>query len=484
MYLKPDPTLAARAMAEAKRRGLVVPTRPVKKAAPVANLREWLGRVSPQFNWRWPHIRAIGDALDDVTAGKCKRLMLFLPPRHGKSEFATIRYPVYRLECNPALRVIIGAYNQTLAAKFSRRSRNIARERMTISDDRSAADDWETPQSGGVRAAGVGSGVTGHGADLIIIDDPVKSREEAESRAYRDRCWDWYTNDLYTRLEPGGAIILIMTRWHTDDLAGRILASESGQSWRVISLPAIAERDDPLGRGEGEALCPDRFPVDELLGIKRVMGLAFTALYQQRPHPKEGGLFKVGKVELVADCPATMRRVRYWDRAATADGGDYTVGLLMGASDDGVFYVEDVVRGQWDSETRQQVMRQTAESDTLRYRNVLTAAEEEPGSAGKDVSAAFYKLLAGYSVDVERVTGSKETRAIPLSDQWNVGNVKVKRAAWTADYLAEMAEFPTGAHDDQVDTSSGAFNKLSRAGSGWQDVTGLGNVEGYKSKWQ
>ena len=163
-------------------------------------------------------VKAILAASERVTRGECKRLMLFVPPRHGKSEMTTIRYPVYRLECEPSMRVILGAYNATLAQKFSRKARNVARTRLALNTERTAVEDWETTAGGGLRAVGVGGGVTGMGANLVIIDDPVKSREEAESATYRDRCWDWYRDDLYTRLEPDGAIVLIQTRWHEDDL--------------------------------------------------------------------------------------------------------------------------------------------------------------------------------------------------------------------------------------------------------------------------
>ena len=182
----------------------------------------WLDQVTPTWEWRWRHLVYIRTYLDRVTRGDLKRLMLFVPPRHGKSEQTTIRYPTWRLERDPTLRVIVGAYNQILANKFSRKARRIAVQRLDLSAERVAVEDWETAQGGGFRVVGVGGGITGQGGDLIIIDDPVKNREEANSQAYRDRVWEWYTDDLYTRLEPGGAIILIMTRWHEDDLAGRI----------------------------------------------------------------------------------------------------------------------------------------------------------------------------------------------------------------------------------------------------------------------
>jgi hypothetical protein len=254
---------------------------------------QWLSIVTPSYTWHWQYLQYVQAQLDRVTTGECKRLMLFLPPRHGKSEMTTVRYPVWRLERDPSLKVIIGAYNQILANKFSRKARRIAEQRIPLARDRAAVEDWETASGGGVRAVGVGGGITGQGGNLIVIDDPVKSRDEAESLAYRDRVWEWYTDDLYTRLEPGGSIILIMTRWHDDDLAGRILASDTAVDWTVISLPALAESNDPLDRDEGEPLNPERYDTAALLDIKQTLGSrSFTALYQQTPIPAEGGMFK------------------------------------------------------------------------------------------------------------------------------------------------------------------------------------------------
>lgn len=390
--------------------------------------------------------------------------MLFVPPRHGKSEMVTVRYPVWRLKQNPAMRVIVGAYNQTLAEKFSRKARRIAETQLTLSKERTAAEDWETAQGGGFRAVGVGGGITGQGGDLIIIDDPVKNREEANSQAYRDRVFDWYTDDLYTRLEPGAAMILIMTRWHEDDLAGRILASEDGPSWEVVSLPALAEENDPLGRAVGMALCSDRYDERKLEKIRTVLGTwAFAALYQQRPAPAEGGMFKRAWFEIVDAVPADGQYVRWWDRAATSKTGDYSAGVLMQAYE-GRFYVLDVQRGQWSTEERNAIMRQTAAIDAGRTGgNVTIWTEQEPGSSGLDVARSIVQMLAGYAINYEPSTGSKEVRAMPFAAQCEAGNVKILRGAWNAAYLDELTSFPFGTNDDQVDGSSGAFNKLANA---------------------
>lgn len=422
---------------------------------------DWLQDTAPDsWKWRWQYQQYIQAHLEQLTAGHLDRLMLFLPPRHGKSEMVTIRYPVWRIEREPTTRVIIGAYSQTLANRFSRRARKIARERIELDQERTAAEEWETAAGGGMRAAGVGAGVTGMGGHLIVIDDPVKSREEANSAAYREKVWNWYRDDLYTRLEPGGAIVLIMTRWHEDDLAGRILASEDEASWTVVSLPAIAEGDDLLGRAEGEALCPERYDLDALARIRTVLGNSWYALYQQRPQAPEGEFFQRHWFEIVPAVPNDLEdAVRFWDKASSVDG-DFTAGVLIGRKR-GIYYVLDVVRGQWIGADREKVIRQTAELDAQREVRVVIGVEQEGGSGGKDSAQATIQNLAGYPVYAEHPTGDKATRAEPFQAQCMAGNVKLLRGPWVPGYLTELTGFPTGRYDDQVDGSSGAFNRLA-----------------------
>lgn len=427
-----------------------------------AQLVDWLEQVTPSWTWRWKYQLYIQHYLDQITQGALEKLMLFIPPRHGKSEMVTVRYPVYRIEQDPKFRVIVGAYNQTLAEKFSRKSRRIAGARFALSNERHAAEDWETLEGGGLRAVGVGGGITGQGGNLIVIDDPIKNREEANSQVYRDKVYDWYTDDLYTRREPGAVIILIMTRWHEDDLAGRILASEDGPNWHVITLPAEAEENDPLGRQPGEALNPDRYPVPELKKIHSVLQRAYWALYQQRPQEQEGDFFRRSWFEIVDEVPKEAERVRYWDKAATKDGGDYSVGCLMAKDVKGIYFIEDVVRGQWSSGERDDIMLQTAKTDHDLYNGeVHTWFEQEPGSSGVDTAQAIIRKLAGFSVHADKVTGDKSSRADPFASQAEASNVRLKRALWNAAWIDEICSFPQGAHDDQVDAASGAFLKLA-----------------------
>lgn len=369
----------------------------------------------------------------------------------------TVRYPIYRMEQDPTLKIIIGAYNQTLASKFSRKARRIAYGRLAINTERKAVEDWETMQGGGIRAVGVGAGITGQGGNLIVIDDPIKNREEANSEVYREKVWDWYTDDLYTRLEPGGSIILIQTRWHEDDLAGRILAGDDAPNWTVINLPAEAEENDPLGREVGTALCPERYDLDALHGIKVVLGNSYYALYQQRPVAPEGEMFKRHWFEIVKATPQAGKLIRYWDKAGTADGGKMTAGILMRLYN-GIYYVEDCTTARLAAAEREQLIKQTAQLDGD---EVTIWSEQEPGSGGKESAEATIKNLAGFKVYADKVTGDKVTRAEPFAAQAMAGNVKIKEGTWNKFYLDCLTSFPFGTYADPVDASSGAFNKLT-----------------------
>jgi predicted phage terminase large subunit-like protein len=431
----------------------------------------------------------IASYLDRVVEGSCTRLMIFCAPQHGKSCLVSEHLPAYWLGRRPDDPIILASYKGELAETKSRTARSIvespkyAKLFPGIATDRSsrAVDYWQLQgHRGRLLAAGVGGSITGHGAQLGIIDDPVKDYEEAMSEPLREKAWDWYRNVFRTRVWESGAIILVMTRWHEDDLAGRLLRDNAGE-WEVLRLPALAEhqaeRDennerlgllrglpDPLGRKCGEPLCPQRYSKDALEKLRRDSGsLAWAAQYQGVPRAAEGNRFKRQWFPIVEAAPGSGQRVRYWDQAATADGGCYTAGVLMCRGQDGLYFVEDVVRGQWSAGDRDKVMKQVAELDRQKYGNghVRIWVEEEPGSGGKESAQAKIKLLAGHTVHAEKVTGSKEVRAEPLAAHAEAGNVRLVRGAWNSDFLEELASFPNGRYSDQVDASSGAFNKLA-----------------------
>lgn len=421
-------------------------------AAAVANHDQpfiaWLENTSPELTWDWSHLEHIRQHLDAITAGTLKRLVITLPPRHGKSEMGTIRYPVFRLQQDPTQRVVIAAYSQTLANTFSRKARRIAQDLLSLASDRKAVEQWDTIEGGGLRAVGVGAGITGLGANLIIIDDPVKSREEAESEAYRERVWNWYRDDLYTRLEPGGAVVLTMTRWHEDDLAGRILNSEDADNWSVVNLPAIAEDNDPLQREPGTALCPDRYDLDALQDRRRVLGeYGFNALFQQRPSPPAGGLFKRSWWQTYREQPTFDRIITSWD-LTFKDGPntDYVVGLVI-AQKGAAFYLLDCIRDRLDiTETIPAIV-----NTFNRYKPVATVVEDKANGPAV-ISMLKSKIPGLIAVNPQ---GGKFSRAAAISPMIEAGNVYLpERSSWASALIEEAAAFPNAAHDDQVDALS------------------------------
>jgi predicted phage terminase large subunit-like protein len=312
--------------------------------------------------------------------------------------------------------------------------------------------------------AGVGGPLMGKGADILIIDDPVKNHEEALSPTCRQKTWDWYLSTAKTRLQPNASVIIIMTRWHDEDLVGLVLknAARTSEKWTVIRFPALAEENDPLGRKPGEALWPEQWPVEYLRGRRAESEFWFTSLYQQRPRPREGGMFKLkwfeGRKVPMPREEMMSRKVRAWDYGATEGGGDYTAGVLFGRDHSGKFYVLDMVRGQWGPGERDRIIRDTAQRDGYQ---VEIIGEQEPGSSGKSQAAAFCGMLMGYSVHCVPSSGSKEVRADAFASQCEQGNVYVVDAHWSEQYLEELTAFPTGANDDQVDCSSNAFHRLA-----------------------
>ena len=251
------------------------------------------------------HNRLICEKLEKVESGEIRRLMIFTPPRHGKSELSSKRFPAWYLGRNPYNQVISASYNSDLSRDFGREVRNIIYSDeykvlfpgITVAADSSAVNRFHTNKGGSFVAAGVGTAITGRGADIFNIDDPVKDKIEAESETTRTSVWDWYRSVVYTRLMPNAAIVLTMTRWHEEDLAGKLLeeAKVNGDKWEILKLPAFAtDFDDPLGRNVNEALWPERYDTEALNGIRAVIGERdFGALYQQDPRPAGTSFFDV-----------------------------------------------------------------------------------------------------------------------------------------------------------------------------------------------
>lgn len=415
--------------------------------------------VSPDWSWDWPHLRYMQSVLQAVASDEIENAMFLIPPQHGKSQQNTIRFTVWLLHQQLSRRIGVAAYNQALANSFSRAARRLAAEiKMPIVGDRSAVEEWQTSEGGGVRAVGIGAGLTGNPVDIGIIDDPIKDREEAESQKIRDGHWEWYTDVWMTR-NPKHQI-LTLTPWHHDGLQARILNSPQAKRWTVVRLPALALDDDPLGRAPGDALCPERVTKEELESRRLMNPYTFEALYQCNPTPREGSLFKVSQIGLVGVVPGGLPMVRAWDLAASSGRGDYTVGVLMAGPDaDGRYYIVDVVRGQYGVGERNNIILRTAERDGT---DVRIRIPEDPGAAGKDAAHHIVKMLAGFPVRAERETGSKEIRAEPLAAIMEAGMVSMVEAPWNRDLVEEFRQFPLGTHDDIVDAASSAFNMLAK----------------------
>jgi len=403
----------------------------------------------------------------------CGRSML---PTHN-SWYLSRYLPAWFLGTYPDRSVMLAGYGAKFAKVWGARALAELSSNADLFDlivpPKQSAEHWTIPgREGSMWTSGVGGSMTGRGADLLIIDDPIKNQEEADSEAYRESTWQWWMTTARSRLEPNGMILIVLTRWHEDDLAGRILSGKYvsqddaawADKWDVVSLPALAEANDPLSRRPGDPLWPQRYSERALRAIKGgITPRAWAALYQQNPQPLEGGLFARDDwrtVYALPDLEYVHNWVRYWDKAGTPGAGDFSAGVLM-CEWQGTFFVVDVVRGQWSASQREAVIRSTAHRDRTMYgQAVETWVEQEPGSGGKESAESSVKNLAGFIVYAERVTGEKAVRAGPLASQVQMHNVAILNAPWNEAFLLEMQGFPNWKNDDQVDGASGAFNKL------------------------
>lgn len=421
--------------------------------------QDWLTHHFPQWRWDSTYHRYVISKLQWWYDTPGANLGIVAPVRHGKSEVVTRRLPAYGMSLDPTQRWVFGGYTATFVRFHANRTRRHARlVGVGVDESKGAVNDWETLKGGGMVSVGVGEGVTGRGADFIIVDDPVKSREEAESEVYRQKVWDWFNDDLLSRKEPGCRSLVTMARWHEDDLVGRIQASEYAHEWAWIRLPALAEPNDPLGRQEGQALWPERFNEEALASIRLRGEYSFAALYQGHPIPKGGNMFPADRAEIVDALPEGIKWVRYWDNAGTEGGqGAQTAGVKLGYHK-GVYYVADCEAFRLEEAARDARQKLVATMDGYACQQWL---EQEPGSAGKASKSAFIRNLAPYPAYGETATGDKVVRAEGWAAQWQAGNVRLLRGGWNAAYIREHGSFPLGRTKDQVDASSGAFHKVA-----------------------
>jgi predicted phage terminase large subunit-like protein len=451
-----------------------------EQAACEARQNFWAFRryMRPDMLWGW-WVEEVSIELQrfyrDVVAGKRPTLVLMTPPQHGKTTAAE-DFIAWLAGKHPDWKTIYASYSDELGVQ---RNLNLQRTIQSpryrgIFDTRIGSPGFQMNSSvieyvghtGSFMNTTVGGSITGLGLNLGVVDDPVKGRAEANSKTVRDRTWAWFVDDFMTRLAALSGLIIIMTRWHVDDLVGRLLEKECNV--RILRFPAIAEKDERHRRA-GEALFGELKSLDFLLERKKMMSKAsWESEYQQSPISEGGGIFPIEKLSTLAvfDRSQIAKSVRAWDKAGTAGGdGAYTAGVLMHKMRDGSFVIENVTRGRWSALEREQIIRQLAERDRdnlghVSYVGYKVVVEQEPGSGGKESAETTIRNLAGFNVVADRVTGSKEVRAEPFAAQVQGGNVRLVGGPWVNDFLGEAEAYPNSRFSDQIDAAAMAFAHL------------------------
>jgi predicted phage terminase large subunit-like protein len=409
------------------------------------------------------HTRAIIDKLEAVESGTIRRLMIFLPPRHGKSMLTSEIFPAWYLGRHPERYVVGASYSTDLATDFGRKVRNTIADSLhtaifpksKLSDDSGGQQKFNTTANGAYFAVGRGSGLTGRGAHLLLLDDLLKDRAEADSDVIRKGLHEWYGSVAYTRLMPHAAIVNVQTRWHEDDLGGRLLR-EHPDEWDVLNIPAFAEENDALGREPGEALWPERYPAATLEEIRKVIGpAAFVSLYQQRPTAAEGQIFQRAWWRTYAEPPADFKKVVISVDTAFKTGteNDYSVATVWGVTTN-AFYVLHL----W---------RERVEFPTLKIKLVELAGNWRPSVVLVEDKASGQSLIqelhASTTLPIKpvKVDSDKVTRAHAVTGIVEAGKVFLPaQVSWLDTFLDETSSFPSAQHDDITDSVTQALNYL------------------------
>lgn len=458
------------------------------------NLSDFTNYTKPDFIEGWFN-RIIAKELQqfyfDVMAGKQPRLIIQAPPRSGKSELFSRRFPAWAFGQNPNLQIIAASYSTDLASRMNRDVQRIIDSEKyqgvfpeTTLNGKNIATVSGQPlrnseifeivgHAGAYRSAGVGAGITGMGADIGIIDDPVKDAKEANSQTIRDAVWDWYTTTFYTRLSPKSGILLGMTRWHEDDLAGRLLRemANDGDQWRIVSFPAIAEEDEEF-RLEGEALHPERYDLERLTKIKKAVGSqAWNALYQQRPSSKGGDIIKGAWFKRYSVLPRMKRIIITADTAQkTKQHNDYSVLLVAGVGHDGGVYALDLIRGKWEApELEQKVSDVWNKYKSFGVHKVYVEDKSSGTSLIQNIQRKQRIPIEGVQVDTD-----KYTRVLGIQGYIESGYIYLPNdAEWIEDFIKECEAFTatdSHKHDDQVDAMVMAITELMGGGVSMLDA--------------
>lgn len=416
------------------------------------------------------------------------RLIISIPVRHGKSELISHWSSVWALHTWPTWEIILCSYGADLATDFGRKVRG------TIQNDADPIDGlgllncrldkkstqvgrFHTDAGGGMFSVGLGGAIYGRGADLLLVDDYIKNHEEAMSETYREKIFDWFTTVAMSRLHPKGNVIIIATRWHKDDLSGRLLALPNSR-WEEVKIPLRIDTPeqqaaDPLKRQMGEVIWPVRYDNDMVAEWEDTMtSYFFAAIMQQEPKESVSDHFDRSWIRIVDKLPnpVFLRFLRSWDLAGTQGGGDWTVGTLMALDTrNNQVYIVARERFQKASGAVKKRVLEVAEEDTT---STIIKIEQEPGSSGKAVIDDYVSSLAGYSVEGIKHTGDKFVRAEPFFAACEHGRVSMLRGDWNDEMLDELMEFSdddSHKNDDQVDTLSQGFNsffkKTAKAGA-------------------
>jgi predicted phage terminase large subunit-like protein len=403
------------------------------------------------------HHKLLAQKLEKTITTPGHNLIVCMPPGHAKSTYASVLFPSYYIGRFHKKSIVMASHTAQFAARWGRACRRLIDDPkyqyifgVNLSKDSKSADRFDLSNGSEYFACGVGGAVTGQRSDLAIIDDPVRGKEDAESETIQDNIWEWYKNDLMTRSKPGSNKIIIMTRWHEFDLVGRILLSTQREKWDVLSLPALAEADDPLGREFGEPLWPEyitREFMEEFMEDKR----SWNCLWQQRPTGEEGNYFKAEWIKVVETHPKNLKIYGASDYAVTADKGDYTVHVVIGHDEyKDEIYILDV----WRAQEETNVWVDKFIDLCLKHEPLMWA--EETGQIIKSLNPFIEKEMVRRRCYTyrEQFTSSheKSIRAQSFKGYMANGRVKILNRDWTDNLILELLKFPYGRHDDQVDS--------------------------------
>lgn len=417
--------------------------------------------TNPNYEINWHHL-VTSIVLDRMMFGTIRNAIFLGPPRMGKSEQITINFPGTIIGNFPNHKIIAASYGDDLSKDFAIKTHDTLESEQhkyiypdfSFRDDNKSIQHWKTIQKGEYNAVGIMGAITGKGANWFIVDDPIKNQQEAASRVYRDRLWDWWRRVANTRMEPDGRKIIAMTRWHKDDLVGRLLKEEP-EEWYVVTFPAIAERKENF-RDVGESLWPNRRSAEEFQKIRRsVGGLTWASMYQQRPEDEEGGLCRRHWFQYYDELPCKLVPDEFeyaifhsWDTAfETGDSNSYTV-CVVAVLYQGNLYIINVFRERMEYPELKNAVRRFYQKD--KPRDVIVEKKASGQSLLQELKRKEFMPLKGIEVTKNKIERFRE--ATPFVE---AGSIYLKQgASWVDDFVDELVGFPNSDFDDQVDSFS------------------------------